>query len=49
MKSFDFGAFHKIMQMLSHDKIIFRVLFGVFHITSRTYNIYMYIGRALEY
>ena len=33
---FDFGAFQKNMQMLSHDKIIAHMLFGVFHMTSRT-------------
>jgi len=41
MKLFDFGAFEmpfqkiKFMKMLSHDKIIFHVLFGAFHITPR--------------
>ena len=33
MKFFDFGAFIKIMQLLSHAKIIFRMLFGAFHLT----------------
>ena len=33
MKFFEFEAFQIIMQMLSHDKIIFRMLFGAFHIT----------------
>ena len=35
MKFFDFGAFQNKMQMSSHDKIIFRILFETFHITSR--------------
>ena len=35
MRFFDFGAFQKIMQMLSHDKIIFHMIFGAFHITPR--------------
>ena len=34
MKFFDFGAFQIIMQMLSHDKIIFHMVFGAFHISS---------------
>ena len=33
---FDFGAFQKNMQMLSHDKIIAHMIFGVFHMTFRT-------------
>ena len=33
MKLFDFETFQKIMQMLSHDKIIFHVLFGAIHDT----------------
>ena len=33
---FDFWAFQNFMQMLSHDKIIFHMLFGAFHVTSRT-------------
>ena len=32
---FDFGAFQINMQMPSHDKMIFQMLFGAFHITSR--------------
>ena len=45
MKFFDFRAFQNFKQMLSHDKIIFHMLFGAFHITPRNlYNIYyMYI------
>jgi len=35
MKFFDFGALQKIIQMLSHDKIIFHMLFGAFHVTTR--------------
>ena len=38
IKLFDFGAFQIIMQMLSHYKIIFHVLFGAFHITSRIFH-----------
>ena len=33
MKFFDFGAFQKIMKILSHYKIIFHMLFGAFHDT----------------
>ena len=33
MKIFDFGAFQKIRKMLSHDKILFHMLFGAFHDT----------------
>ena len=36
MKFFDFGAFQNEMQMLSHHKIIFQMVFWAFHITSRT-------------
>ena len=35
MKFFDFWAFRKKWQKLSHDKIIFHMLFGAFHITPR--------------
>ena len=31
MKSFDFGAFQKIMKMLSREKILFHMLFGASH------------------
>ena len=31
----NFGAFQDFMQMLSHDKIIFQMLFEAFHVTSR--------------
>jgi len=31
MKFLDSGAFQTNMQMLSHDKIIFHMLFGAFH------------------
>ena len=37
MKFFDFGAFQKIMKMLSHEKILFHMLFGAFHDTLRTF------------
>ena len=36
MKFFDFGAFQKIEKMLSHDQILFHMLFGAFHDTSCT-------------
>ena len=39
MELFDFGAFQNFMQMLSHDKIIFHMLFGAFHVTSRKYQL----------
>ena len=32
------GHFKKNMQMLSHDKIIFHMLFGAFHVTPRMWN-----------
>ena len=32
-KIFGFGAFQKIQKMLSHDKILFHMLFGAFHDT----------------
>ena len=35
MKFFDFGAFQKIMKMLSREKIIFHMLFGASHDTPR--------------
>ena len=38
MKFFDFWAFQNKMQMPSHDKIIFHMLFGAFLITSRILN-----------
>ena len=34
MKFFDFGAFQEIEKLLSHDKILFHMLFGAFHDTS---------------
>ena len=34
MKFFDFGAFQKNEKMLSHDKILFHMIFGAFHDTS---------------
>jgi len=40
MKFFDFGALQKIIQMLSHDKIIFHMLFGAFHVASRNRVVY---------
>ena len=42
MKVFDFGAFQKNMHMVSREKYIFYMLFGVFHITPgkiQTYSI----------
>ena len=39
LKFFDFWAFGKKCQKLSHDKIIFHMLFGAFHNTPRTYEI----------
>ena len=36
MKLFDFGAFQNFKQILSHDKIIFHMLFGAFQVTPRT-------------
>ena len=41
MKLFDFGAFQKNMQMLSHDKIIFHMLFEAFHDTPRNPTIFL--------
>ena len=37
MKFFDFWAFRKKWQKLSHDKIIFHMLFGAFQNTPRTH------------
>ena len=34
-KSFNFELFQIKMQMLSHDKISFHMVFGAFHITYR--------------
>ena len=36
MKFIDFWTFHNFMQMLSHAKIIFHMLFGAFHVTPCT-------------
>ena len=36
MKFVDFGSFQSKIEMPSHDRIIFHVLFGLFHITFRT-------------
>ena len=33
LKLFDFEAFQKIMKILSHDKILFHMLFRAFHDT----------------
>ena len=33
MNIFYFGAFQKIIKILSHDKILFHMLFGAFHDT----------------
>ena len=38
MKLFDFGAFQNFKQMLSRDKIIFRMPFGAFHVTPRNFS-----------
>ena len=35
MKFIDFWAFQNFIEMLSHDKILFNMLFGAFHITPR--------------
>ena len=35
MDLFDYWTFQNSIQMLSHDKIIFHILFGAFHVTSR--------------
>ena len=35
MELFDFGTIQNLIQMLSHDKIIFHMLFRAFHVTSR--------------
>ena len=35
IKFFDFGAFQKIMKMLSREKILFHMLFGASHDTPR--------------
>ena len=40
-----YGAFQNFMQMLSHDKIIFHMLFGAFHVTPRNIT---YILMALK-
>ena len=37
MKFFDFGAFRKIMKMLSHEKTLFHMLVGASHGTSRIF------------
>ena len=44
MKLFDFGAFQNKMQMPLHEKIIFHMLFGAFHMTSRL--LYLYDSSA---
>ena len=38
MELFDFCAFQNFLQMLSHDKIIFHMLFRAFHVTPRRTN-----------
>ena len=35
MELFDFGAFQNFMQMLSHDRIIFHMIFWAIRVTSR--------------
>ena len=37
MKFIDFWAFQNFVQLLSHDKIIFHMLFGAFHIAPRNH------------
>ena len=36
MKFIDFGAFQNFRRILSHDKFIIHMLFGVFHVTPRS-------------
>ena len=36
MNIFDFGAFRKEMHIPSHDKFLFHMLFGAFHVTPRS-------------
>ena len=36
MNIFDFGAFRKKMHIPSHDKFLFHILFGAFHVTPRS-------------
>ena len=47
MKFFDFGAFQKIVKMLSHDKILFHMLFGAFHDTSCMNKVMMLLDEVL--
>ena len=42
MNFIDFGAFQIFKQMLSHDKIIFHMLFGAFQVTPRIANYRLY-------
>ena len=48
MELFDFWAFQNFMQMLSHDKIIFHMLFGAFHITPRIYFLIQIVSHILK-
>ena len=45
MKLFDFGAFQNFKQMLSHDKIIFHMLFGAFQVTPPRIEIYQRVNQ----
>ena len=50
LKFFDFWAFRKKWQKLSHDKIIFHILFGAFHSTPRiTYLMPEIINQNFQY
>ena len=51
MKVFDFGAFRKIEKMLSHDKILFHILFGAFHDTPciRIFNNFRKMDQNIEH
>ena len=44
MKFFDFGAFQKIMKMLSREKILFHMLFGASHGTPRIASVVWIFG-----
>ena len=48
IKFIDFGAFQNFKQMLSHDKIIFHMLFGAFHITSRTFAVSLKVDQTCK-
>ena len=46
MELFDFWAFQNFMKMLSHDKIIFQMLFWAFHITPRIHRVSVTMSQA---